>query len=256
MDRPRTMTQLRVFIGAVTYYKNAWPRCSHVLAPLTELTGKKTFIWNTKHQQAFEEMKLLLVSDALLAFPNHKLPYEVYTNASDYQLGAVIIQNGRPVAYWSKKLSPAQRNYTTMEKELLSIVLCFKDYRSLLLGTDITIYTDHKNLTFKTLNVQRVLRWRLFLEEFGPKFLYLPGKDNVLADCFSRLPRMDPPTEGKKVHPERSTVVAFQDLMVPPLEGELYSYCSSFSVAPSLTGKTSPCRFVHLRSPDPLKDDE
>eukprot|EP00957_Ditylum_brightwellii_P096797 7371739-Ditylum_brightwellii.AAC.1 len=82
------MIELRSFIGAVTYYKTTWPQCSHILAPLTEFTGKGKFVWEQKHQQAFEQMKSTMVVDALMAFPYHNLPFHIYTDASDYQLGA------------------------------------------------------------------------------------------------------------------------------------------------------------------------
>ena len=97
LQPPVNVKQLRSFLGMVNYYRDMWSRRTHVLAPLTELTGKCTFIWMQKHQQAFERMKALDAADALLVFPDHSLPFDVETDASKYQLGSVIKQQGCPV---------------------------------------------------------------------------------------------------------------------------------------------------------------
>jgi RNase H-like domain found in reverse transcriptase/Reverse transcriptase (RNA-dependent DNA polymerase)/Integrase zinc binding domain len=185
---PTTKRELRRFIGMVNYYRDMWIRRSDILSPLTKLVSKTVkWSWTDAQQNAFDMMKKLLSREALLSYPDFSKPFDVYTDASHHQLGAVISQEQRPIAFYSRKLQPAQTRYTTTERELLAIVETLKEFRNILLGHHIRVYTDHKNLTYKNFNTERVMRWRLILEEFGPELLYIKGERNIVADALSRL---------------------------------------------------------------------
>ena len=136
-------------------------------------------------------MKNLMAKETLLAFPDFNLPFHIHTDASKVQLGACISQENKPLAFYSRKLNPAQRNYTVQEIELLSIVETLKEFRNILLGHEIIIHTDHQNLVHKNLTTERVLRWRLYMEEYGPTINYIKGESNVVADALSRLPYVE-----------------------------------------------------------------
>ena len=188
IDTPTNKKQLRGFIGMINYYRDMWIRRSHVLAPLTELCSKTVkWEWTERQQKAFEMTKKIISREAMLTFPNFNIPFDIHTDASHTQLGAVISQNGKPIAFYSRKLNPAQTRYTTTERELLAIVETLKEFRNILLGYKLRVYTDHLNLTYKTFNIERVMRWRLILEEYGPELIYIKGANNVVADALSRL---------------------------------------------------------------------
>ena len=138
MKAPTKVKELRMFVGAVNYYKEMWPSRAHILAPLTEKTGNnqpknsKPFVWTDEMDKAFKKIKSLMAADILIAYPDHNKPFEIYTDTSDLQMGGVIMQEGRPVAFFSKKLNGAQKNYSTMEKEMLAIVMTLKEFRTML----------------------------------------------------------------------------------------------------------------------------
>ena len=226
MDRPTTTTEVRRFIGMVQYYKDLWPRRSHLLTPFTDISsgpkGKK-ISWNDELEQAFNDVKAMICKQTLLIYPDWNKPFEIHTDASDYQLGAVISQNGKPIAFFSRKLNKAQKNYTTTEKELLSIVECIKEFRNILFGYKIIVYSDHKNLVHAATisQSQRVMRWRMILEEFGPDIRHISGEDNIVADAISRLPttKIDQKTkstefedqENRKFSPKSSEFLVLQN---------------------------------------------
>ena len=187
---PRTRKQLRSFIGLINYYRDMWIRRSDVLAPLTKLLqGDKNSKWDWPPEAAaaFQKIKQIIAQKVLLTHPDFSKPFEIHTDASKYQLGAVISQEGQPIAFYSRKLTSAQLNYTTTEKELLAIVETLKEFRNILMGHTIIVYTDHKNLTYKVFNTERVMRWRLICEEFGATLHYIKGSHNIVADGLSRL---------------------------------------------------------------------
>jgi transposase InsO family protein len=185
---PKTKRQLRRFLGMVNFYRDMWRMRSHILTPLSALVSPKVkFEWHQEHKNAFEQIKTLISKETLLTFPNFNEPFHIFTDASKYQLGAVIMQNGKPIAFYSRKLNLAQRKYTTGEQELLSIVETLKEFRNILFGQQIVVHTDHRNILYKKLSNDRIIRWRLLLEEYGPEYVYVSGKDNVVADALSRM---------------------------------------------------------------------
>ena len=223
---PTNKKELRRFIGIVNYYRDMWIRRSHILAPLAALTGKNAkWKWEKEHQEAFDQMKNVISHEVMLAYPDFKKPFTIHTDASHTQLGAVISQDNKPIAFYSRKLNDAQTRYTTTERELLSIVETFKEFRNILLGHKLIVYTDHKNLVCKHFNTERVMRWRLILEEYNPELRYIKGEHNIVADALSRLDMM--------------SVEEYAETFTE----EHYAECFAAQNVP----KTFPCSYVELK---------
>jgi hypothetical protein len=135
---PNSLKQLRSFIGFINFYKDYWKRGAHTMSPLTALTGLKSNKnfhnqWQNAQFKAFNAVKAMIARNVLLTYPNPNDPFDIETDALDYQLEAVIKQHGQPVAFFSRKLTGAQRNYTTIQKELLSIIKTLTTFRPILL---------------------------------------------------------------------------------------------------------------------------
>ncbi len=190
--RPCNATELRMFIGCINYHRDIWPSHAHVLKLLTDQSGlkkKAPIKWIDEMQNGFDKMFIFMAADALAASPDHNKRFDVYTNASDFQLGTFIIQEERPVSYFSQKLTKSQQNYTTMEKGMLSMSQLSKNLKSMLLGANIHVFTDYKNLTFDTLKMQNLIHWHTKIEEFLPilHYIQIQGPSIILANNLSRF---------------------------------------------------------------------
>jgi hypothetical protein len=156
--------------------------------------------------------------ETLLTFPDFTKKFHIYTDASKYQLGAVIVQDDKPIAFYSRKMSKTQQRYTTGEQELLSIVETLKEFKNILLGQQLVVHTDHKNILYGNLSNDRITRWRLLLEEYGPEFVHVRGTDNVVADALSRLDADDAPNmeaETKNVATTMCMLVRDESYITP-----------------------------------------
>jgi hypothetical protein len=120
---PTTHKELRCFIGMVNYYHDMWVHRSELLTPLTSMTSKNgKFNWIYEHKNAFENTKIIICREVMLTFLDFSKPFHIYTDASDKQWGAVITQDEKPIAFYSRKLNSDQQRYTNGEQGLLSIV--------------------------------------------------------------------------------------------------------------------------------------
>jgi hypothetical protein len=130
---------------------------------------------------------MTIAKEVVLAYPDFTKPFDIYTNASIKQLGVVITQDNRPIAIFIRKLSGAQSKYTKLE--LLAIVETLKEFKGMLWGQQINTYTNHKNLIRDGIGLtsNRVTRWRILLEEYAPKLIFIKGINNTVADAISRL---------------------------------------------------------------------
>ena len=187
---PKNKKCLRQFIGMINYYKELFKKRNDILKPLTDMQGNNaTFKWDEKANKSFIAAKAMITKATMLAFPDFTKPFDLHTDSSDYQLGGVLSQDDKPIAFFSRKLNAAQLNYTVTDKELLGITESLKYFRHIFLGNEIKVYTDHKNLTYEgtNYNSDRRLRQRLLIEEYGVELIFIAGHINVVADGMSRL---------------------------------------------------------------------
>jgi hypothetical protein len=146
-------------------------------------------VWTSVHDQAFATLKQALISAPVLALPNFSKPFVVETDASDGGIGAVLMQDGHPLAFFSKALGPKSKGLSTYEKEYMAILLAVQQWRSYLQHGEFFIHTDHKSLT--QLNEQRlhtVWQHKVFTKLLGLqyKIIYRKGVENSVADGLSR----------------------------------------------------------------------
>ncbi|XP_074278613.1 uncharacterized protein LOC141602205 [Silene latifolia] len=186
---PKSTTEVRSFHGLASFYRRFIQNFSTIMAPITELTKKGEFVWTPSAEKAFEEVKSKLSSAPVLTLPNFDKLFEVECDASGVGIGAVLVQDKRPVAYFSEKLGGARLNYSTYDKEFYAIVRALDHWGHYLRPKPFVLHSDHEALKHihgqQKLN-QRHAKWVEFLQSFTFSSKYKTGASNVVADALSR----------------------------------------------------------------------
>lgn len=188
--RPNNISQVRSFHGLASFYRRFVPNFSTLAAPLTGIIKKNSpFIWSDEQESAFVKIKDCLTNAPLLCLPNFNKIFEVECDASGIGIGAVLTQDGRPVAYFSEKLNGATLNYPTYDKEMYALIRALETWQHYLWPKEFVIHTDHealKHLRGQTKLNKRHAKWVEFLESFPYVIKYKQGKENIVADALSR----------------------------------------------------------------------
>jgi len=203
---PKRKEDVAAFRGLTGYYRQYISKFSDKMKPLNELLTRKEFFWREEENEAFRKIKEEYRDGKILIIIDLEKQIWVYADASDYAIGSEISQldeNGkrRPVLFYSRKLLPAEMNYSTADKELLAIVQTMKKFQHYLRGTKypVIVKSDHRNLrtfmTTKELNARQA-RWAEELSSYDFIIEHVKGKENVVADALSRRPDYE---EAKQV---------------------------------------------------------
>ncbi|KAG5533437.1 hypothetical protein RHGRI_027564 [Rhododendron griersonianum] len=186
---PKNIHEVRSFHGLASFYRRFIPNFSSIMAPLTDCMKAGKFSWTEAAKKAFQEIKQKLTSAPLLVLPDFSRPFELHCDASKVGIGAVLSQGGRPIAYFSEKLSGSRTNYSTYDIEFYAIVQSLKHWYSYLSQSEFILFSDHDAL--KHINSQdklssRHANWAAYLQQFTFVLKHKSGVMNKVADALSR----------------------------------------------------------------------
>ena len=193
---PKNLEELQIFLGMTGYYRKFIRDYAKLAVPMTDQLKAqgKAFNWGKDQQSSFNQLRLALATAPLLAIVDPHQPFVVETDASARAIGAVLLQDGRPVAFESKKLDSAQQNYSAYERELYAIIYALKKWRHYLYGAQFEVIFDHESIKWFTNQSDlkgRKARWAEILQEYDCKLRYRKGRYNVVADALSRMPEIN-----------------------------------------------------------------
>ena len=225
---PKSVHDVQVFLGFCNFYRKFIPQYSRTAYPLTQLLRKEAqsapFAWHNDAQHAFEQLRSAFGTDTILRHFDPTRPIIVETDASDFAVAAVLSQTfdqgaRHPIAFFSKKLDPAQLNYPIFDKEMFAIVAAFKHWRQYLEGAkfQVQVLTDHRSLEYFTTTKQlnrRQARWSELLADFDFVIQYRPGAQAGLPDALTRRSDMRPKDRGPSLMQEHNPG-NFQTLLKP-----------------------------------------